>query len=176
MPPFIATARVTAGLRCAPLTGPATTTPQNTASPHAIVMTIQPEFWPFDLASNTPATTPSPRRISVPVPRTSARNFSTMFPLLLNRPAATCRQALRVLTGADRDDKKSPRLGTTAEAGLVESLSRGRAKPLYSGCQPVSRKLAKPCLLGCGYGVPVRRSRRLPPAPRRASPPGPAEQ
>ena len=66
---------MTAGLRCAPLIGPATTTPTKTANAHAAVMTIQPAFWDFDFASRTPATTPSPRRTRSPVPKTSAMNM-----------------------------------------------------------------------------------------------------
>src|SRR5690242_1796238 len=52
--------------------GPATTTPTKTANAHAAVMTIQPAFWDFDLASRTPATTASPSRTRSPVPNTSA--------------------------------------------------------------------------------------------------------
>src|SRR4026209_1299716 len=42
-----------------------------TAMPHPNVMTIQPEFWAFDLLSRTPATTPSPKRIRSAVPTIS---------------------------------------------------------------------------------------------------------
>ena len=42
-----------------------------TAMPHPKVMTIQPEFSAFDLASSTAATTPSPSRIRIPVPMIS---------------------------------------------------------------------------------------------------------
>ncbi len=80
LPCFMAsiTARpsVTAGLRWAPLSGPATTTPMNTANAHAMVMTIQPEFWALDFDSRTPATTPSPNRMRVAVPKISATIFS----------------------------------------------------------------------------------------------------
>ncbi len=43
-----------------------------TASPQPVVITIQPDFSAFDLCSNTPATTPSPSRISNIVPTSSA--------------------------------------------------------------------------------------------------------
>src|ERR1700751_468915 len=42
-----------------------------TAIAHPKVMTIQPEFSAFDLASSTAATTPSPRRIRTAVPMIS---------------------------------------------------------------------------------------------------------
>src|SRR5664279_3118576 len=74
--PTMARPRVTAGFRCAPLYGPATTTPEKTASPHASVMTIQPPANAFDLFNRTPATTPSPRRIRIMVPIISATNAS----------------------------------------------------------------------------------------------------
>ena len=66
---------VTAGLRCAwpPVTARLVMTPMKTANPHAQVITIHPEFWALDLFSKTPATTPSPNRISVAVPTTSPR-------------------------------------------------------------------------------------------------------
>src|SRR5438477_9831878 len=41
-------------------------------------MTIQPEFWPFDLVSKTLATTPSPRMTSSIVPMSSARKGDIM--------------------------------------------------------------------------------------------------
>ncbi len=66
--PLTARPMVTAGFRCAPLMGPATTTPTNTANAHAAVMTIQPALLDLDFASRTPATTPSPSRISSLVP------------------------------------------------------------------------------------------------------------
>ena len=44
-----------------------------TAKPQAVVITIQPPCCPFDLFSNTLATTPSPRINIIIVPMTSAR-------------------------------------------------------------------------------------------------------
>src|SRR5690349_14863081 len=75
---------VTAGFRCAPLIGPATTTPTNTANAHAAVITIQPAFWDFDLASRTPATTASPSRTRSPVPKTSAMKMLVSQTMLLS--------------------------------------------------------------------------------------------
>ena len=51
---------VTAGLRCAPLIGPAMVTPAKTANAQAVVITIQPELFPFVSLSTTFATTPFP--------------------------------------------------------------------------------------------------------------------
>ena len=70
---------VTAGLRWAPLNGPATTTPTKTAMAHAQVMTIQPLALALDLARSTPATTPSPRRIRSIVPKISANRTSVFM-------------------------------------------------------------------------------------------------
>src|SRR3954451_13462605 len=94
---------VTAGLRCAPLTGPATTTPTNTANAHAAVITIQPAFWAFDFASSTPATTPSPSRTSNPVPKTSAMKMlvSQVIPVhSLDDESAACPPRPNALRGA----------------------------------------------------------------------------
>src|SRR5690606_38056654 len=52
--------------------GPATTTPINTASAQAVVITIQPLLCPLVPVSTTFATTPPPMRIRKKVPRTSA--------------------------------------------------------------------------------------------------------
>ena len=73
--PLTARPIVTAGFRCAPLIGPATTTPTNTANAHAAVMTIQPALLDLDFASSTPATTPSPSRSRSIVPTVSARKM-----------------------------------------------------------------------------------------------------
>ena len=70
--PSIANPNVTAGFRCAPLNWPTANTPTMTAMPQPNVMTIQPEFWPFDRFSSTHATTPLPSRIRSAVPITSA--------------------------------------------------------------------------------------------------------
>src|SRR5688572_20420524 len=70
--PMVASAIVTAGLRCAPLMRPTAYTAIVTATPHPTVMTIQPEFAPFDRARRTFATTPSPSRIRIIVPTASA--------------------------------------------------------------------------------------------------------
>ena len=68
---------MTAGFRWAtpPLTARLASTPMNTAMPHAQVMTIHPPFCDFDLFNSTPATTPSPSRISTAVPTTSPMNM-----------------------------------------------------------------------------------------------------
>ena len=68
---------VTAGFRWAtpPLTARLASTPMKTAMPHAQVMTIHPPFCDFDLFNSTPATTPSPSRISTAVPTTSPMNM-----------------------------------------------------------------------------------------------------
>lgn len=65
---------VTAGLRCAPLIGPAMVTPAKTANAQAVVITIQPELFPFVSLSTTFATTPFPKRIRIAVPMISAIN------------------------------------------------------------------------------------------------------
>ncbi|MNR05800.1 hypothetical protein D3C85_1218480 [compost metagenome] len=65
--------KVTIGFKCAPLYGPATTTPTNTASAQAVVMEIQPPLFPFVPLSTTLATTPLPKRIMSAVPINSAR-------------------------------------------------------------------------------------------------------
>src|SRR6266511_2703985 len=67
-----ASPRVTAGLMWAPLNRPTAYTATATARPHPKVMTIHPEFCDLVLFNTTPATTPSPNRISSPVPIASA--------------------------------------------------------------------------------------------------------
>src|ERR671915_282490 len=52
-----------------------------TASPHPNAMTIHPPFWAFEWLSNTAATTPSPKRIRIPVPTISATKMLSIFPL-----------------------------------------------------------------------------------------------
>src|SRR6266571_6302093 len=71
-----ATASVIAGLMCAPGLPHATAVqiPATTAIPHAVAITIQPEFSPFDFFRRTLATTPSPSRIRTKVPMNSPRN------------------------------------------------------------------------------------------------------
>jgi hypothetical protein len=71
--PIDAKAIVTAGLRCAPLIRPTEYTATATATAHPVVMTIQPEFCPFDRARSTLATTPSPNSTRIIVPIASAR-------------------------------------------------------------------------------------------------------
>ncbi len=75
--PIDARPTVTAGFSWAtpPVTARLANTPTKTPIAHAHVMTIQPEFWAFDLLSNTPATTPSPISTSSAVPTTSPRNI-----------------------------------------------------------------------------------------------------
>ncbi len=70
---MVASASVTAGFKCPPLMLPTQYTPTVTASAQPVVMTIQPEFWPLDLLRRTLATTPSPRRTRMAVPKSSAR-------------------------------------------------------------------------------------------------------
>src|SRR5690606_19469620 len=72
--PAIHIANVTAGFKCPPLYGPAITTPTNTASAHAVAMTIQPPLFPLVPVKTTLATTPPPNRIRNPVPISSAIN------------------------------------------------------------------------------------------------------
>src|ERR1700736_5716266 len=68
-----ADAKVTAGLICAAGLPHATAVqiPATTAIPHAVVITIQPEFSPLVFFSRTLATTPSPKRINTSVPMNS---------------------------------------------------------------------------------------------------------
>ena len=69
-------ATVTAGLRCpGPPKATEVKTPIITAKPQPVAMTIQPAFWAFDLCSKTAATTPSPKRTNIIVPRVSASMF-----------------------------------------------------------------------------------------------------
>src|SRR5579864_1909482 len=56
-----------------------------TASAQPVVITIQPDFSALDLASNTPATTPSPSRISSMVPTSSAVRILIAIPSLVGR-------------------------------------------------------------------------------------------
>src|SRR5215469_14348364 len=77
----IATAKVIAGLMCAPGLPQATAVqmPATTARPHAVAITIQPEFSPLDFLSRTFATTPSPSRTKTSVPMNSPRNGPCIF-------------------------------------------------------------------------------------------------
>src|ERR1043166_3918697 len=71
---------LTAGLRCASLSGEEATTPTKTASAQPSVMTIQPELFPLVPLSSTLATTPSPKSTSNAVPINSPRNgFMNLF-------------------------------------------------------------------------------------------------
>src|SRR4051812_48919885 len=76
-----AIARVTAGLRCAPLEA-AIHTPTKTAMPQPQLMTIQPALLPLVRLSTTLATTPLPRMTRMAVPISSARK-GDMVGLLL---------------------------------------------------------------------------------------------
>src|SRR5215469_18476340 len=78
----IATAKVIAGLMCAPGLPQATAVhmPATTARPQAVAITIQPEFSPLDFLSRTFATTPSPSRIKTSVPMNSPRNGPCITP------------------------------------------------------------------------------------------------
>jgi len=73
--PTTTNAIVTAGLRCAPLTHPVTNIPTVTANAHPAVTTIHPEFCPLLLLKSTFATTPSPNKIKIIVPMSSAEKF-----------------------------------------------------------------------------------------------------
>src|SRR5690606_23256546 len=78
--PATAKPTLTAGLRCAPLYGPATTTPINTPNAQAVVMTIQPSLLcPFVFSSKTLATTPEPIEMSKAVPTNSATKIFILF-------------------------------------------------------------------------------------------------
>src|SRR5579871_6357755 len=68
-----AIARVTAGLRCAPLYLATQNTPTKTARPQPQAMTIQPEPWPLVFCNTTLATTPLPSKMRMAVPISSAR-------------------------------------------------------------------------------------------------------
>src|ERR1700685_1318400 len=71
---------VTAGLRCPSLpSASATNTPAITPKPQPAVMTIQPDFSPFDWRSKTLATTPFPSNIMIIVPKNSPRNTECML-------------------------------------------------------------------------------------------------
>ena len=70
----MANPNVTIGFKCAPLIGPATTTPTKTANAHAVVITIHPELFPLVSLSTTFATTPLPHSIVSLVPMISAIN------------------------------------------------------------------------------------------------------
>src|SRR5437868_9470405 len=54
--------------------------PHRTANAHAVVTTIQPPSFAFDLPRSTPATTPSPSRIRTIVPRNSPWKWVTRSP------------------------------------------------------------------------------------------------
>src|SRR5215469_11008466 len=64
---------VTAGFKCASLLpqAMAVNTPAITANAHPAVITIQPPLSAFDRLSSTAATTPSPNKIKIIVPRNS---------------------------------------------------------------------------------------------------------
>ena len=68
---------VTAGLMSPPLYV-AAKTPIITAIAHPVVMTIQPPFSALDRWRSTAATTPSPKRISIPVPTISDTKLLSM--------------------------------------------------------------------------------------------------
>src|SRR3954447_17060612 len=75
--PMTANPSVTAGFRCAPLNCATANTAIATAMPQPNVMTIQPLFWALEWFSSTAATTPSPSRIRIAVPMTSAPKMLT---------------------------------------------------------------------------------------------------
>src|SRR5207245_11465988 len=52
--------------------------PANTASAHPVVITIQPPPSAIERVSNTAATTPSPSKIRIKVPRNSPSNGEVM--------------------------------------------------------------------------------------------------
>src|SRR5687768_4622197 len=69
---MVASAMVTAGLRCAPLMRPTAYTATATAIAQPAVITIQPELCPFVRSRTTLATTPSPSSTRIIVPMASA--------------------------------------------------------------------------------------------------------
>src|SRR3982074_2225456 len=71
-----ATVNVIAGLMWAPglPNAMAVKMPATTAIPHPVVMTIHPEFSPFDFFRRTLATAPSPSKINTSVPMNSPKN------------------------------------------------------------------------------------------------------
>src|SRR4029077_9233439 len=81
---------VTAGLRCAPSLPQATAvmTPHITANAHPAVITIQPAFSALDFFRSTAATTPSPSKIKMSVPRNSPKNAEFISVCLLPAPLA----------------------------------------------------------------------------------------
>src|SRR4051794_39555749 len=70
--PIVARPSVTAGFRCAPLKRLTAKMAIMTAMPQPKVMTIHPPFSALERAKSVAATTPSPRRIRIAVPITSA--------------------------------------------------------------------------------------------------------
>src|SRR6266849_3171569 len=81
---------VTAGLRCAPALPQATAvmTPHITANAQPAVITIHPEFSALDFFRTTAATTPSPSKIKMSVPRNSPKNGEFISVCLLPAPLA----------------------------------------------------------------------------------------
>src|SRR6266852_1842848 len=88
-PAHTAKPSVTAGLRCASLLPQATAvnTPAITANAHPAVMTIHPPPSPFERFSSTPATTPSPSKSSIIVPRNSPKNADVVMLFLSQAPS-----------------------------------------------------------------------------------------
>src|SRR5688572_24199436 len=84
---------VTAGFKCAPLIGDEAITPTNTARAQPIVMTIQPELFPFVPLRSTLATTPSPSKTSNAVPINSPKN-GFMIISCGDRQPFTCTDAI----------------------------------------------------------------------------------
>ena len=70
--PSTARAMVSAGLKCAPDAAPKMNAGSITARPHAKVIWMEPAPFMPDLLSVTFATTPSPKMISIMVPKNSA--------------------------------------------------------------------------------------------------------
>jgi hypothetical protein len=72
--PASTSARVTAGLRWAPLIGAAISTPVKTPMAHPKEITIHPLLFPLVFARHTLATTPLPKQMIIAVPKNSAKN------------------------------------------------------------------------------------------------------
>ena len=116
--------------------GPATTTPTKTAKAHAAVMTIQPALFDLDLARSTPATTPSPRRISNAVPKISAMTMfmSKTIPRLPHCGSALLRASIRIwaVVTVGSSGAKATR-GEARPTGPCERTSLRR--PSFQACR-----------------------------------------
>jgi hypothetical protein len=99
----------------------------NTPIAQAQVMTIHPEFCAFDLFNNTPATTPSPIRISTAVPTTSPMNISSTTSLSVGADLGSARPPYG--TPRHPEPQRPIRVPNVRYGrnpfGIVEQLARG---------------------------------------------------